>query len=373
MSFFENAQQWPLMPLKSVATLKRGYDLPTKSRTPGSVPIYAANGQNGTHNEVKKQGPGVVTGRSGTIGKVHYVDKGYWPLNTSLYVTDFHGNHPRWIYYLLSAFRLNRFVEGAGVPTLNRNLVHDELIPVPPLAEQKRIAAILDKADAIRHKRQQAIELADEFLRSVFLDMFGDPMRNPKQWQVCKFEDLIDGVTYGLTVRPQYHETGIPLISAREIKSGEIDFTSCPRINTEDFNKLSAKAKPQSEDILFSKTGSIGHCALVQTNETFAITQNAARITVNTDICNPIFLLNLLRTKYFYDLANKEAKGNAVKDLQLGVMKSFPMYLPPIEEQEKFQKVYLKIIETKSSLNKSQELSSNNFSSVSQKAFSGDL
>lgn len=184
MSFFQNHSGWPLVPLKNVATLKRGYDLPVSARNEGAVPIYAANGVNGAHDEVKIEGPGVTTGRSGTIGKVHYCEEGFWPLNTALYVMDFHGNHPRWVYHMLLNFKLERFSEGAGVPTLNRNLVHDELIPLPPLPKQKRIAAILDKAGAIRSKRQQAIQLADDFLRAVFLDMFGDPVTNPKGWEV---------------------------------------------------------------------------------------------------------------------------------------------------------------------------------------------
>lgn len=197
MSFFQNHSGWPLVPLKKIATLKRGYDLPVGARNEGAVPIYAANGKNGAHDEVKIKGPGVITGRSGTIGKVHYCEEGFWPLNTALYVMDFHGNHPRWVYYMLSAFKLERFSEGAGVPTLNRNLVHDELIPLPPLSEQKRIAAILDKADAIRRKRQQAIQLADDFLRAVFLDMFGDPVTNPKGWDVKPLSAGIRSISSG--------------------------------------------------------------------------------------------------------------------------------------------------------------------------------
>lgn len=195
MSFFQNHSGWPLVPLKNIATLKRGYDLPVGMRNKGEVPIYAANGQNGSHDEVKINGPGVITGRSGTIGRVHYCEGGFWPLNTALYVMDFHGNHPRWVYYMLSAFKLERFSEGAGVPTLNRNLVHDELIPLPPLPEQKRIAAILDKADAIRRKRQQAIQLADDLLRAVFLDMFGDPVTNPKGWPRKALRTLGSSIT----------------------------------------------------------------------------------------------------------------------------------------------------------------------------------
>lgn len=286
--------------------------------------------------------------------------------------------YPKYLFHYLSSPVFLKLI-----PTITKKSVNqasftvtafkDLEIPLPPLAEQKRIAAILDKADAIRRKRQQAIQLADDFLRAVFLDMFGDPVTNPKGWEVCRFEDLTSLVTYGLTVRPQYHEDGVPLISAREIRTGELDFESCPKISKLDFDKLSEKGRPKKNDILFSKTGSIGHCAIVRTEMDFAVTQNAARIAPNTDVCDPIFLLAFMRTKYFYNLANREAKGNAVKDLQLGIMKDFPMYLPPILLQKKFVELYSKAESLTEKVGAGSVLLHSNFNGLSQKAFSGQL
>jgi len=139
-----------------------------------------------------------VTGRSGTIGKVHFVEGAYWPLNTSLYVTDFHGNHPKWVYYMLKSFGLERFSQGAGVPTLNRNLVHGEPIRVPPLPEQRRIAAILDQSDALRAKRREALAQLDSLTQSIFIEMFGDPVVNPKALALapfCSVGDLDRGIS----------------------------------------------------------------------------------------------------------------------------------------------------------------------------------
>lgn len=260
---------------------------------------------------------------------------------------------------------------GANYPAVSDKIVKESKIPLPPLPEQKRIAAILDKADAIRRKRQQAIQLADDFLRAVFLDMFGDPVTNPKGWDTCKFEALTSLVTYGLTVRPEYHEEGIPLISAREIRTGELDFESCPKISRSDFDALSEKGRPKKDDILFSKTGSIGHCAIVKSELDFAVTQNAARIVPNKEVCDPIFLLAFMRTNYFYDLANKEAKGNAVKDLQLGIMKDFPMYIPPISLQKKFVDVYSKASLLSEKVSGGSILLNSNFGALSQAAFEG--
>src|SRR5690606_35053565 len=92
-------------------------------------------------------GPGVVTGRSGSIGNVFFIEEDFWPLNTVLYIKDFHGNDPRFIYHLLRHFDLKRFATGTGVPTLNRNFVHDEPVIIPTsVAEQQRIVGLLDEA-----------------------------------------------------------------------------------------------------------------------------------------------------------------------------------------------------------------------------------
>ena len=94
------------------------------------------------------KGPGVVTGRSGTIGKVHFIEKDYWPHNTALWVTSFCGNNPKFIYYFYTHIDLTRFLSGSGVPTLNRNDVHQYLASYPPLPEQRAIATVLSDMDA---------------------------------------------------------------------------------------------------------------------------------------------------------------------------------------------------------------------------------
>lgn len=139
-------QGWQTKKLVEVATLQRGFDLPTQSRVNGDIPLVTSSGINDTHNRSAVRGPGVATGRSGSIGNVFYIENDFWPLNTVLYVKDFHGNDPKFVFHLLKEFDLKRFASGSGVPTLNRNFVHDELVRVPPLPDQQRIAGILDEA-----------------------------------------------------------------------------------------------------------------------------------------------------------------------------------------------------------------------------------
>ncbi len=369
MSFFQNHSGWPLVPLKKIATLKRGYDLPVGARNEGAVPIYAANGKNGAHDEVKIKGPGVITGRSGTIGKVHYCEEGFWPLNTALYVMDFHGNHPRWVYYMLSAFKLERFSEGAGVPTLNRNLVHDELIPLPPLSEQKRIAAILDKADAIRRKRQQAIQLADDFLRAVFLDMFGDPVTNPKGWPVDKFGNVFD-VRDGTHDSPSYVSSGFPLITSKNIKNGEIDMLDVNYISKEDYELINRRSKVDVGDILMPMIGTIGNPAIVRDEPLFAI-KNVALIKLGRSSLPAEFVLALLNGPLLEAAVQQKSRGGTQKFLGLGDIRDLNCYLPDERLVSKYIGIANKVRQFASAYRKADEAGLEG--SLSQKAFSGHL
>ena len=138
---------WSVQRFEEFAILHRGYDLPIQDRTSGSVPIVGSNGVVGYHDQSKVKGPGVVTGRSGSIGISSYVADDYWPLNTGLYVEDFHRNDPLYVHYFFQSFNFGQYAAGVSVPTLNRNLVHAVLISVPPIVEQKEIVKILKTID----------------------------------------------------------------------------------------------------------------------------------------------------------------------------------------------------------------------------------
>ena len=140
--------EWETRRLGNIAPLQRGFDLPTSQIRPGSYAVVYSNGVLHHHERAMVNGPGVVTGRSGTIGKVHFIEKDYWPHNTALWVTSFCGNDPKFIYYLYTHIGLTRFLSGSGVPTLNRNDVHQHLASCPPLPEQRAIATVLSDMDA---------------------------------------------------------------------------------------------------------------------------------------------------------------------------------------------------------------------------------
>ena len=165
---------WPNVALGSVINLKRGFDLPSHQRAEGNVPIFSSSGISAYHNQIGAKGPGVITGRYGTIGLVFYSNEDYWPLNTTLFVENFKSNYPKFIYYALKNFDFEKFQDKSAVPGINRNDVHTELIPLPSLPEQKNIADVLSSLDdkiGLLHRQNATLEaIAETLFRQWFVE-----------------------------------------------------------------------------------------------------------------------------------------------------------------------------------------------------------
>ena len=175
--FANTGKDWEEKKLVDVCTLQRGFDLPKRLRKNGRFPLASSSGIIDTHSECKVKGPGVVTGRSGSVGNVFHISEDFWPLNTVLYVKDFRGNDSMFVYHLLKQFGLKKYASGAGVPTLNRNNVHDELVKVPAsIDEQKQIVIDIEKLSTQTKKLetiyQQKLADLEELKKSILQKAF---------------------------------------------------------------------------------------------------------------------------------------------------------------------------------------------------------
>ena len=169
-----NTQNRPTTKLINVVKMQRGFDLPVQDRNQdGNIPVYGANGVLDSHNTARIHGGGVITGRSGTIGKVFYTEGDYWPLNTSLFSVDKHGNNVIYLAYLLQMFDLTRFVEGTGVPTLNRNMFHNRQIIDVPINEQNQFAAFVQQVNKSKFEVQKSLEKTQLLFDSLMQEYFG--------------------------------------------------------------------------------------------------------------------------------------------------------------------------------------------------------
>lgn len=170
----KNTQNRPTTDFVNVVKMQRGFDLPVQDRhQDGDIPVFGSNGALDRHNVAKVQGGGVITGRSGTIGKVYYTEGNYWPLNTSLFSVDTHGNNIIYLSYLLQLYDLSRFVEGTGVPTLNRNKFHNKPIIDVPLSEQESFAAFVKQVDKSKLAVQQGLQELETLKNSLMQQYFG--------------------------------------------------------------------------------------------------------------------------------------------------------------------------------------------------------
>jgi type I restriction enzyme S subunit len=166
---------WSEVTLIDAIELQRGFDLPENERVSGLFPIVASTSVVGFHNEARAEGPGVVIGRSGSIGGGQWIDRDYWPLNTTLWVKNFRGNDRRFVYFMLRNIDFARFNAGSGVPTLNRNHLASLVIQLPPLNEQHAIAEVLggldDKIESNRRRSLIAMELYQTEIRDMLLKL----------------------------------------------------------------------------------------------------------------------------------------------------------------------------------------------------------
>ncbi len=186
---------WRKKTFGEVATLQRGFDLPQQDRLEGSFPIVSSGGITGFHNDFRAKAPGVVTGRYGTIGDLFFLEEDYWPLNTSLWVKDFHGNQERYIFYLLNTVDFKKLSDKTGVPGVNRNDVHKLETLLPPLEEQRKIAEILSAWDETIEQQTRLLELKRERKRGLMQQLLTGRVRFKEftglEWETVALEELV--------------------------------------------------------------------------------------------------------------------------------------------------------------------------------------
>jgi type I restriction enzyme S subunit len=337
---------WQIRKLGDVATLQRGFDLPTQNRVAGEFPLVSSSGISDTHYRRAVQGPGVVTGRSGSIGNVFFIEEDFWPLNTVLYVKDFHGNDPRFLFHLLKKFDLQRFASGSGVPTLNRNFVHDELAGVPPIPEQKRIVGILDeafegiaaaKANAGKNL-QNARALFESHLHSVFTQRGAEWERVTLETLLGRgwIEDHMDGNHGGDYPRKQeFISKGVPYISANCLDDERIDMSRAKYLSQSRASLL-RKGFARDNDVLFAHNATVGPVAILHTEE--------ERVILGTSLtyyrCDPKYILPEYLAHYMRSFEFKSQYLQVMRQStrnQVPITKQRELYhvIPPLDEQKR--------------------------------------
>ena len=293
--------KWVATRLSEVVTLQRGYDLPGRVRGNGDVPVLGSFGITGYHDVEKFSGPGVSIGRSGaSIGVATFTEGGYWPLNTTLFVKDFKGNCPRWVYYMLDSIDFAAYNSGSAQPSLNRNYLASIEVNLPPLAEQRAIAATLGALDDKIESNQRQREL----LRTLGLSEYQTSMRNGER-NLLLSEATIS-IARGIAPKYADHDPDAPLVVNQKcIRDGWVSLALARRMVD---RSVKPEKRATSGDILVNSTGTgtLGRIAHWHTGEIY-VDSHVTVVKPDLTVSSPTVLA--------YSLLGRESE---VEDLATG-------------------------------------------------------
>lgn len=284
--------------------------------------------------------------------------------------------------YLFNWVKSPAFVEkmallatGASYPAVSDRIIKNSALPLPPLEEQRRIAEVLDKADALRQKRRLALQKLDTLLQSVFLQMFGDPVRNTKGWKAYPLKDLINEsrpITYGILKPGDNIDDGVPYIRVVDMKDGEVLVENVKRTTPAISNEYK-RSILKAGDLLLSIRGHVGRLAIVPASMDGAnITQDTARLAPN-EMVEADYLHDCLRSIHFQREMKRFTKGMAVQGINLGDVKQLPIPIPPIALQRKFGSMSSSFRELRKKALAAVEMAEKLFRSLQDRAFKGEL
>lgn len=336
---------WPHVPLGEAVEFLDHIRKPitASERNPGPYPYYGANGQQDSVADYLFDEPLVLLAEDGgyfddpTRGVAYGVTGKCWVNNHAHVLRPRADFDFRFLKWHLAHYDVSAFVNGTTRAKLTKSAA--ERIPLikPPLPEQRRIADILDKADAIRRKRKEAIALTEELLRSAFLEMFGDPVTNPKGWPVKPLAELTSLVSDGTHKTPTYRDSGIPFLSAKNIRAHRIDWVNTKFISRDEHQELIKRCLPERGDVLLTKSGTIGEAAVVERDVEFSLFESVALLKLKKDRLSPAIAAALLNNPSVRRLYGADIKGVAIKHLHLVDIRKLPTICPPKLLQHEYE------------------------------------
>lgn len=371
---------WPRVKLRNIVVANYGKALKKEQRVEsGAHSVFGSAGEVGFHDKALYSHPTIIVGRKGSVGEVIWAPNGGWTIDTAYYLERHDENviDLRYLFHALKRANLARHTIATSIPGLNRDDFYETQILLPPLPEQKRIAAILDKADAIRRKRQQAIQLADDFLRAVFLDMFGDPVTNPKGIEkrpVTHLADIVTGFAFKSGSYIQDSPEAVRLCRGANTLTGYFDWDDTVYWPINELEEIESYLINAGDIILAMDrpwiSSGLKICVFPENERPTYLVQRVARLRPKS----PIY------TDYIYACINSTAFANHCCPTETTVphispieLRSFEVLAPDDASILKFHDVVSKMRGSQLIMEAALSASRTAFNSLNQKAFSGQL
>ncbi|HWP97152.1 MAG TPA: restriction endonuclease subunit S [Syntrophomonadaceae bacterium] len=362
-----SSKEWYSTTIGDQLLLQRGYDITKAEQREGIIPVISSSGVTSYHNVARMKGPGVVLGRKGVVGSVHFVAGDYWPHDTTLFVKDFKGNHPRFVYYFFKWMSgiLASMDVGSANPTLNRNHVHPISVQWPPLPEQNSISAILSCLDDIIELNNGTNQVLEEMAQAIFKHWFvdfefpnedGQPYKLrcgemveselgeiPNGWRVMRigeFADVKGGKRLPKGHQLQIQKTLHPYIRITDLINGRVDIKNLLYINDDTYPFIS-KYKINKDDIFLSIVGTIGIVGIInEILDEANLTENMAKIShIQNHICCKHYLHYYLRSELGQHLISGRTVGSTQFKLALYRIKDIPVLIPSSDCMSKYDQL----------------------------------
>lgn len=348
---------WDDVQLGEIVTLHRGYDLPTAQRREGAVPVVSSSGITGYHDEAKVKPPGVVTGRYGTLGEVFFVEEPFWPLNTTLYVSDFHGNDPRFVSYLLRCQDLGARDGAAAVPGINRNVLHRLPAKRPPVPIQHKIAAILSAYDDLIENNYRRIKILEDIARCIYRQWFVEfrypghenvPLVNlewgpiPEGWKVSTLAEVCVRILDGdwIETKDQGGDA-YRLLQVSNIGFGSFRETGKRRyISVDTFTRLRCTEISVGSILVSRMPDPVGRAWYVDHLDEPAITAvDVAIVEPDPAVIDPRYCAFYLNTQRNLQYAAQRASGTTRLRITRRDLETFPIPVPPSDVRAAFEEI----------------------------------
>ncbi len=338
--------EWEEQQLKEVVefigTGKSTFNLSTKKVGNKLYPVLGSRAVIGYDSKYDYLGNFILTARVGeNAGKLYtYSGKVKISDNTVYIKTE----NLDYFYYFLTKFDLSKLAFGTGQPLIKSSELSNLKLFLPNKQEQTKIGNYFQNLDKLIEQKEKKYQKLGQLKKAILEKMFPkEGATTPEirfkgfsgEWEEKGLDSISEQISYGLTVRPKYIEVGIPLISARELKNGNINYNLAPKISIKSYNELSEKAKARKGDIFLTKTGTVGLSAYVRENFPIAITQNIAVIRVVNKQYNHQFILQTFKTQNFYKKSISQVNQSTIMDLQLQDIRKLLISFPNKQEQTK--------------------------------------
>lgn len=355
-----NPKQWKTIPTSEL--LKDGY------------PVYGANGIIGYYSEFNHKNPVItVTCRGATCGTINITVPKSYVTGNAMCLDDVRSDiYMEYLYYCLKHYNFNNVISGSAQPQITRQGMEKIYVTIGSHNEQMDIVDKLKKVENVIGLKKQELKQLDTFVKSRFVEMFGDPVANDKEWTTLPLEEACKTIVDCPHSTPSYttENTGFMCIRTSIVKKNKILWDDIEYIPEDEFIKRIQRKKPEIGDVVYTREGAIlGIAAIIDRECNVALGQRSMLLSPDANKCLSEFLCVAMNCDSFLDNALKGIAGSASPHINVGDIKSFKMIMPPIELQNQFADFVQQVDKSKSKIQKSLQETQLLFDSLMQKYF----